>query len=187
MYAWLKSYIEGNKLLFKAQYGFIEWNFILSIKLWTWWIRQEQLWTRKCLYIAFYPVFHDFKRAFDTVNHTILRDKLQHYGIRGIVHEWFSSYFAERTQTRHIDNDHISSKKNSVTWVPQGSVLTTLCKRSSSIYILIGFLQKASTGRQSFYQFAPFCLVAFFPFSNIRKWYMLGMSKSHRKSYKLAG
>ena len=81
------------------------------------------------------------------------------------MHEWFSSYFAERTQTRHIDNDHISSKKNSVTGVPQGSVLTTLCNRSSSIYILIGFLEKASTGRQNFYQFAPFCLVALiFPF-----------------------
>ena len=67
-------------------------------------------------------VFIDFKKAFDTVNHTILLDKLHHYGIRGIVHEWFSSYLANRTQTTHIDNDHISSKKNSATGVPQGSV-----------------------------------------------------------------
>ena len=143
---------------------------------------------QEIVYISRSTTFFTIReRAFVTVNYTILRDKLQHYGIRGIVHEWFSSYFAERTQTRHIDNDHISSKKNSVTGVPQGSVLTPLCKRSSSIYILIGFLEKASTGRQSFYQFAPFCLVAFFPFSNIHKWYMLGMLKSQRKSYKLAG
>ena len=71
-------------------------------------------------------VFIDFKKAFDTVNHIILLDKLHHYGIRGIVHEWFSSYLANRTQTTHIDNDHISSKKSSPTGVPQGSVLGPL-------------------------------------------------------------
>jgi len=71
-------------------------------------------------------IFLDFKKAFDTVNHTILLDKLHHYGIRGIVHELFTSYFANRTQTTHIDNDHISSKKNSVTGVPKGSVLGPL-------------------------------------------------------------
>ena len=64
-------------------------------------------------------IFLDFKKAF-------LLDKLHHYGIRGIVHEWFTSYLANRTQTTHIDNDHISSKKNSVTGVPQGSVLGPL-------------------------------------------------------------
>ena len=51
---------------------------------------------------------------------------LHYYGIRGIVHEWFTSYLANRTQTTHIDNDHISSKKNSITGVPQGSILGPL-------------------------------------------------------------
>ena len=67
-------------------------------------------------------VFLDFKKAFVTVNHTILLDKLRHYGIRGIVPDWFASHLANRAQTTHIDNDHISSKKNLVTGVPQGSV-----------------------------------------------------------------
>ena len=71
-------------------------------------------------------VFIDCKKAFDTVNHTIMLDKLYHYGIRGIVHEWFSSYLGNRTQTTHIDNDHISLKKNSPTGIPQGSVLGPL-------------------------------------------------------------
>ena len=56
----------------------------------------------------------------------ILVDKLHRYGIRGIVHEWFTSYLANQTQTFHIDNDHISSKKNLITGVPQGSVLGPL-------------------------------------------------------------
>ena len=71
-------------------------------------------------------IFLDFKKAFDTVNHSILFDKLHHYGIRGIVLEWFTLYLANQTRTTHIDNDHISLKKNSVTGVPQGSVLGPL-------------------------------------------------------------
>ena len=42
------------------------------------------------------------------------------------MNEWFTSYLANRTQTTHIGNDHISSKKNSITGVPQGSVLGPL-------------------------------------------------------------
>ena len=44
---------------------------------------------------------------------------------RDIVYNWFSSYLAHRTQTTQIDN-HVSSKRNSVAGVPQGSVLGPL-------------------------------------------------------------
>ena len=70
-------------------------------------------------------IFIDLKKAFDTVDHSILLSKLYLYGIRGIVNNWFSSYLAHRTQTTQIDN-HVSSKRNSVTGVPQGSVLGPL-------------------------------------------------------------
>ena len=41
----------------------------------------------------------DLKKAFDTVNHNVLLYKLNYYGFRGIVNQWFSSYLSNCTQT----------------------------------------------------------------------------------------
>ena len=65
------------------------------------------------------------KKAFDTVDHSILLNKLNHYGVRGIVNDWFSSYLFKCTQTTEI-NSCFSDKEIVPCGVPQGSVLGPL-------------------------------------------------------------
>jgi len=48
--------------------------------------------------IIHWEYFIHLVKAFDTVNHEILQRKLDHYGITGIVTEWFKNYLLERKQ-----------------------------------------------------------------------------------------
>ena len=43
-------------------------------------------------------VFLDFIKFFDTFDHEILLGKLDHYGIRNVDLEWFSSFLSKRQQ-----------------------------------------------------------------------------------------
>ena len=78
-------------------------------------------------YIGLYScgIFIDLKKAFDTVDHSILLHKLYHYEIRGIINDWFSSYLSVRMQSTQIGSI-VSSKERTVCGVAQGSVLGPL-------------------------------------------------------------
>lgn len=70
-------------------------------------------------------IFLDFRKAFDSVDHTILLSKLRFYGIRGLALDWFRSYLFNRQQYTVI-NDCKSNLLNISHGVPQGSILGPL-------------------------------------------------------------
>ena len=65
-------------------------------------------------------LFLDFSKAFDTVNHDILFEKLEYLGIRGILLMWCKSFLSDREQCV-VYNDTSSSHKKITCGVPQGS------------------------------------------------------------------
>ncbi len=67
----------------------------------------------------------DFSKAFDVIEHPIMLKKLEHYGVRGIALEWFTSYLNNRKQFITINNTDSQSKQIEY-GVPQGSILGPL-------------------------------------------------------------
>jgi hypothetical protein len=70
-------------------------------------------------------IYIDLTKAFDTVDHNILLEKLHHYGIRNTPLSLMKSYLSNRYQ--YVEIDHIKSDSKLIhTGVPQGSVLGPL-------------------------------------------------------------
>ena len=70
-------------------------------------------------------LFLDLTKAFDTVNHSILIQKLDHYGIRSTAKKWFVSYLTNRKQFVSLGCTKSDTLPISC-GVPQGSVLGPL-------------------------------------------------------------
>ena len=69
--------------------------------------------------------FLDIRKAFDTISHKILLDKLSHYGIRDEELSFFGSYLHRRTKCCSV-NEHKSTFSEITCGVPQGSILGPL-------------------------------------------------------------
>ena len=135
MFKRMKEFIDKNDLLYSSQYGFrkeqstqhalldivntIQTNMNQGRSI----PREDEGFILSCLYLC--GIFIDLKKAFGTVDHDILLNKLHHYGFRGIINDWFASCLKNRLQTTQI-GQHVSSKAMITCGVPQGSDLGPL-------------------------------------------------------------
>ena len=71
-------------------------------------------------------LFMDMSKAFDTIiDHHILLNKLEYYGVRDVALQWFCSYLHQRKQYLIVNGVKSSIQCNNC-GVPQGSVLSHL-------------------------------------------------------------
>lgn len=70
-------------------------------------------------------IYTDFSKAFDSINHVIVLEKLKSFGISNNLLKWIESYLTERIQFVKI-NDRFSNPIKVHSGVPQGSHLGPL-------------------------------------------------------------
>ena len=114
-------FLTVNNILNNAQHGFRKNRNTQSAIL----RFIEKLYTsldenKKCI-----GLFMDLSKAFDLVNHDLLKEKLRSYGLRGKVYDWLNSYLYNRKQIVGINGAHSKEAKVSI-GVPQGSILGPL-------------------------------------------------------------
>ena len=121
IYTRIYSYLVKNNLIYAKQFGFrgnhSVNHAIISI---TEHIRSL---IDKGEYVC--GIFVDLEKAFDTVHHDILCEKIKAYGLRGNINKLLKSYLSNRKQFVSI-NGHDSDVKDVTCGVPQGSSLGPL-------------------------------------------------------------
>ncbi len=112
------SFLKKHSILYKLQFGFREGHSTTHALL----ELLEELYSNLDKGNTCIGIFLDLTKAFDTIDHDILLYKLQHYGFRGKIHEWFSSYLTNRKQFTFANGEK-STLGQITKGVPQGSVL----------------------------------------------------------------
>ncbi len=114
----LVHYLETKSILNSEQYGFRQGlSTFDALNTYT-----QEIYNNLDKQNSLLSIYVDFTKAFDTVKHDILVHKLNYYGIRGIINNWFKDYLTNRTQSTKINNN-ISTPRHIKYGVPQGSVL----------------------------------------------------------------
>ena len=121
IYSQLYNYMNDNNLLNISQYGFRRAHSteLAALELVD---RIGKELDKKHTPIS---IFLDLSKAFDTLDHNILIEKLQYYGLDDLALNWFRSYLSNRKQALRL-NDTLSEWYDIKTGVPQGSVLGPL-------------------------------------------------------------
>lgn len=114
----LNEHLETNNLLYKLQFGFRKKHNTQQAML----IYLDYLEKMKQENKITCSSFIDLSKAFDTVDHKILIEKLKTFGINGTELDWFYNYLNNRQQKCKVN--HIFSKwLTLITGIPQGSIL----------------------------------------------------------------
>ena len=121
VYNQLVYFLETNSLLDNRQHGFRK-DYSTSSAIFE---ITQHLYTNMDKGNITYCAFIDYSKAFDTLDHNILLDKLHNLGISKHVIAWCRSYLVGRFQSVKNGND-ISSELPVTCGVPQGSILVPL-------------------------------------------------------------
>ena len=121
IHADLVNFIERNEILYTNQFGFRKYHSTIDALMSTYDHIIEEL-RKKNKVIG---IFLDLKKAFDSIDNTILIKKLDIYGITGPYNDLLKSYLTDR-RVYTVCNDTTSEIKYIKFGVPQGSVLGPL-------------------------------------------------------------